>query len=145
MNKKKTVKPIRCARHWGLGRVLPMAGKMAVILAAVVVMGLMFSALQAIGSVLLRDIISLAIVSGILLMCYSEGLTRGVTDVDASHAADKLEKEGKTLETREEAACWQPMKAVLACLSVFGIPLALAIYLAVTAQPYTYALQDLPT
>ena len=95
MNKKKTVKSIRCARHWGLGRVLPIAGKMAVILAAVVVMGLMFSALQAIGSVLLRDIISLAIVSGILLMCYSEGLTRGVTDVDASHAADKLEKEGR--------------------------------------------------
>ena len=94
MNKKKTVKSIRRARHWGLGRVLPIAGKMAVILAAVVVMGLMFSALQAIGSVLLRDIISLAIVSGILLMCYSEGLTRGVTDVDASHAADKLEKEG---------------------------------------------------
>ena len=145
MNKKKTVKPIRRARHWGLGRVLPIAGKMAVILAAVVVMGLMFSALQAIGSVLLRDIISLAIVSGILLMCYSEGLTRGVTDVDASHAADKLEKEGKTLEKREEAACWQPMKAVLACLIVFGIPLALAIYLAVMAQPYTYALQDLPT
>ena len=109
-------------KRQGLGRVLPIAGKMAVILAAVVVMGLMFSALQAIGSVLLRDIISLAIVSGILLMCYSEGLTRGVTDVDASHAADKLEKEGKTLEKREEAACWQPMKAVLACLIVFGIP-----------------------
>ena len=47
MNKKKTVKSIRRARHWGLGRVLPIAGKMAVILAAVVVMGLMFSALQA--------------------------------------------------------------------------------------------------
>ena len=37
------------------------------------------------------------------------------------------------------------MKAVLACLIVFGIPLALAIYLAVTARPYTYSLQDLPT
>ena len=54
MNKKKTVKSIRRARHWGLGRVLPIAGKMAVILAAVVVMGLMFSALQAVSYTHLR-------------------------------------------------------------------------------------------
>ena len=145
MNKKKTVKPIRRAKHWGMGCVLPMAGKLAAILAAVIVMGLMFSALQAISSVVLRDIISLAIASGILLMCYSEGLTRGVNDADASHAADKLEKEGRKLERQEEAACWQPMKAVAACLIVFGVPLALAIYLSATAQPYTYTLQDLPT
>ena len=145
MNKKKTVKPIRRAKHWGMGCVLPMAGKLAAILAAVIVMGLMFSALQAISSVVLRDIISLAIASGILLMCYSEGLTRGVNDADASHAADKLENEGRKLERQEEAACWQPMKAVAACLIVFGVPLALAIYLSATAQPYTYTLQDLPT
>lgn len=144
MNKKKTAKPVRRAKHWSLSCVLPMAGKMLAILAAVIVMGLMFSALHAIGSVVLRDLITLAIAAGVLLMCYSEGLTRGVNDVDASHAADRLEKEGKTPEKREEAACWHPMKAVAACLIVFGIPLALAVYLAVTAQPYTYSLQDLP-
>ena len=33
----------------------------------------------------------------------------------------------------------------LLCLIVFGIPLALGAYLAATAEPYTYALQDLPS
>ena len=52
-----------------------------------------------------------------------------MTGIDASHAADKLEKEGKTLEKREEAACWQPMKAVLAYL-VCSTAGSYAIYLA---------------
>ena len=143
MSSKKTKKPIRRAKHWG-ARVWPMAGRMAVILVAVAVMGLMFSALQAIGSMVLRAVISLAILSGILLMMYSEGLTRGVADMDASHAADRLEKLGRPLTSKEESACYQPMKALCACLIVFGLPLILSAYLAATAEPYTYALQDLP-
>ena len=66
MNNAKKKKPLRRAKHWG-ARVWPMAGRMAVILVAVAVMGLMFSALQAVSSIVLRDIISLAILSGILL------------------------------------------------------------------------------
>ena len=144
MNSKKTKKPLRRAKRWG-ARIWPMAGRLAAILAAVTVMGLMFSALQAVGSMALRAVISLAILSGVLLMLYSEGLTRGVADADASHTADKLEKLGRPLSRREEAACYQPMKALCACLIVFGIPLALGAYLAATAEPYTYALQDLPS
>ena len=143
MNSKKTKKPLRRAKRWG-ARIWPMAGRLAAILAAVTVMGLMFSALQAVGSMALRAVISLAILSGVLLMLYSEGLTRGVADADASHAADKLEKLGRPLSRREEAACYQPLKALCACLIVFGIPLVLSAYLAATAEPYTYALQDLP-
>ena len=82
MNNAKKKKPLRRAKHWG-ARVWPMAGRMAVILVAVAVMGLMFSALQAVSSIVLRDIISLAILSGILLMMYSEGVTRGVADAAA--------------------------------------------------------------
>ena len=115
MNSKKTKKPLRRAKRWG-ARIWPMAGRLAAILAAVTVMGLMFSALQAVGSMVLRAVISLAILSGVLLMLYSEGLTRGVADADASHAADKLEKLGSPLSRREEAACYQPMKALCACL-----------------------------
>ena len=143
MNNAKKKKPLRRAKHWG-ARIWPMAGRMAVILVAVAVMGLMFSALQAVSSIVLRDIISLAILSGILLMMYSEGLTRGVADADASHAADRLEKLGRPLTRKEESACYQPMKALCACLVVFAVPLALSLYLAATAKPYTYALQDLP-
>ena len=68
-----------------------------------------------------------------------------MADADASHAADKLEKLGRPLSRREEAACYQPMKALCACLIVFGVPLVLGAYLAATAEPYTYALQDLPS
>ena len=56
MNNAKKKKPLRRAKHWG-ARVWPMAGRMAVILVAVAVMGLMFSALQAVSSIVLRDII----------------------------------------------------------------------------------------
>ena len=85
MNSKKTKKPLRRAKRWG-ARIWPMAGRLAAILAAVTVMGLMFSALQAVGSMALRAVISLAILSGVLLMLYSEGLTRGVADADAVDA-----------------------------------------------------------
>ena len=144
MNSKKTKKPLRRAKRWG-ARIWPMAGRLAAILAAVTVMGLMFSALQAVGSMALRAVISLAILSGVLLMLYSEGLTRGVADADASHAADKLEKLGRPLSRREEAACYQPMKALCACLIVFGVPLVLGAYLAATAEPYTCLLYTSPS
>ena len=56
----------------------------------------------------------------------------------------RLEKLGRPLTRKEESACYQPMKALCACLVVFAVPLALSLYLAATAKPYTYALQDLP-
>ncbi|MCI6376032.1 MAG: hypothetical protein MR821_12175, partial [Clostridiales bacterium] len=71
--KKKHVKPLRRAQRWG-GQVLPMAGKLLAITLASVVVGLMFSALQMIESLWLRALISLAILSGVLLMHFSEGL-----------------------------------------------------------------------
>ena len=53
MNNAKKKKPLRRAKHWG-ARVWPMAGRMAVILVAVAVMGLMFSALPVSYTHLLR-------------------------------------------------------------------------------------------
>ena len=67
MNNAKKKKPLRRAKHWG-ARVWPIAGRMAVILVAVAVMGLMFCALQAVSSLVVGDMKSLAILSGILLM-----------------------------------------------------------------------------
>ena len=58
----------------------------------------MFSALQAVSSIVLRDIISLAILSGILLMMYSEGLTRGVADADLQDLGTTDLPNGTTLE-----------------------------------------------
>lgn len=145
MEKKKTKKkkPLRRAQHWG-SQVLPMAGRLAVLLIAVVVLGLMFSALQGIGSLWLRAALSALIVSGLLLLCMNEGLSKGATDAAASRNYVSLKAKGIPLEEKEDAACYHPLKAVCAALVVFGVPFALAVIVALSAKEYTYVLQDLP-
>lgn len=140
-NRKK--KPLRRARHWG-GQVLPMAGKLVVLLIAVVVMGLMFSALQGIGSMALRAALSALIVSGLLLLCMNEGLSKGALDAAASRSYVSLKAKGIALEEKDDAACYHPLKALCAALVVFGAPLALSVIVALSAKEYTYTLQDLP-
>lgn len=140
-NRKK--KPLRRAKRWG-APVLPMAGRLAVLLLAVVVLGLMFSALQGVGTVWLRVALSALIVSGLLLLYVNEGLVKGAQDASASRNYVSLEAKGVALESRDDAACYHPLKAVCASLVVFGVPLALAVIVALSAQDYTYTLQDLP-
>ncbi len=142
--KKKKKKPLRRAEGWG-SRVLPMAGKLLTLAIAIAVLGLMFSILQSIGSRVVRAVLTLLILFAMLALHYGEGLSRGVSDADASRAADKLLRGGHELTPKEKAACYHPMKALCAGLAVYGLPLLLAIYLAATAKEYTYALQDLPT
>lgn len=141
--KTKKRRPLRRAEHWG-GQVPRMAGKLAAVLAAIVVMGMMFSALQAIDSLWLRALLSLLIASGLLLLCYSEGASKGTGDAAASRYYVSAQERGTRLEAKDDAQCYHPLKALCAALAVFGIPLALAVFVAVTTQPYTYALQDLP-
>lgn len=142
--KRKEKKPVRRAEHWG-GQVLPMAGKLALILVAIVALGLLFSALQTLSNAVLRIALSLLIAAGLLVLCLSEGVTRGVRDADASRFYARMVREGRSVTPADDRACYHPMKAVCAALAVFGIPLTLAVYLAATAEPYTYILQDLPT
>lgn len=145
-NKKKTPKkkrPLRRAQHWG-SQVLPMAGKMLVTLVAVTVMGLMFSALQAIDTLWLRLVLSLTILSGMLLMYLNDGLMKGAADAAASRFYVSAKERGLALGKKEDAACYHPCKAVCAVLVAFGLPLALAVVVALTAREYTYVLQDLP-
>lgn len=140
---RKKARPLRRAQRWQ-AQVLPMAGKLLAILIAATVVGLMFSALQAVDMAWLRIALSLLIASGLLLMHYSEGVTRGTADAGASVFYESASARGAQLTDRDDAACYHPMKAVCAAIAVYGVPLALAVYIAATAQPYTYALQDLP-
>ncbi len=140
---KAKVKPLRRAERWG-GQVPRMAAKLAAVLAAIVVMGMMFSALQAIGAAWLRVLLTLLIASGLLLLCYSEGLGKGVGDAAASRFYAAAQAKGAPLEARDDAQCYHPMKALCAALAVFGVPLALAVLVAATAKEYSYVLQDLP-
>lgn len=141
--KARKRKPLRRARYWG-SDVLPTSLKMLLILVGIVVLGLMFSSLQAIGTLWLRLLISLALALGMLMLCFGEGLSKGLSDASASRSCEHLLAKEQTLSRKEEASGYHPLKALCAMAVVFVIPLAMACYLASTATDYTYALQDLP-
>lgn len=140
---KKRKKPLRRAQRWG-AQVPGMAFRLVGLLVAIIIMGLMFSALQAIEAVWLRILLSVLILTGMLLLCMNEGLAKGATDAAASRSYDSYLERGLAVSEKEDAACYQPLKAVAAALIVFILPMALACYVAATAKEYTYALQDLP-
>lgn len=140
--KRKKKKPLRKAQRWQ-SRVLSMAVKLIVPLIAIIVMGLMFSALQAVGNAL-RIVLALAIIAGMLFFLLSEGLSRGAEDAAASRSYVSLEAKGVKLSAKDDAMCYHPLKALCAVLLVFALPLLLSVYVALTAKGYTYSLQDLP-
>ena len=141
--KSKKKKPLRRAQRWQ-SRVLPMAGKLLVPLIAIIVMGLMFSALQAVGNVL-RLALALLIIAGMLFFLLSEGLSRGAEDAAASRSYVSLSAKGLKMSEKDDAMCYHPLKALCAVMLVFIVPLLLSVYIALTAKGYTYTLQDLPT
>ena len=87
---KKKRAPLRRAVNWR-SEVPGLAGRLLLITVAVVVMGLMFSALQMISITWLRDGLSLLIASGMVLFYYSEGLNRGARDAGESRQLARLE------------------------------------------------------
>lgn len=139
---KKKRKPLRRAQRWT--RETPnMALKLLLLMLGVMVMGLMFSALQAMDIAWLRVMLTLTIALGMLLICWNEGLSKGVRDAGASRLYEETLQKAAA-GAKEDAACYHPMKPVLAALMVFSVPLALAAYIALTTQGYSYTLQDLP-
>ncbi len=134
----------RLARAWAKD-VPHLARRIALLLLAAVVLGLMFSGLSAISAPFVRAGISVLILAVILALFASEGLGAGMRDAAAGRRAARMEAEGKTLLPEEDAACWHPLKAAAALLLVFAVPLLLALFIALTAEPYRYTLQDLPT
>lgn len=142
MEKKKR-KPLRRAKRWA-GSAARMALRLAGLMVAVIVMGLVFSALQAIETLWLRIGLSVVLEAGVLLLCLNDGLVCGANDAAASRHYDSLVERGLHVSPREDAACYHPLKAITAAAIVFAVPLALSVYLAATARDYTYVLQDLP-
>lgn len=143
MQKKKKRKPLRRAEHWG-AQVMPMAGRLAVLLICVTVFGLIFSAVQGIGAIGLRVTLSFLFTAVMLLLCAYEGAVCGAKDAAASRSYTALKEKHAPLTAKDDAACYHPLKALCAVLAVFAVPLALSAVLAVNAKDYTYALQDLP-
>lgn len=144
VKKKKQKKPVRLSKHWGMN-VLPMARRMIPMVVLIVIMGLLFTALQAISLYWLRVVLSVAGVAAAALLLYYDGMNSGVLDVNASRAYMQAQADGRTLTDREDAACYHPLKALCAVLVIFGIPMVLSVYMAFNAKDYTYTLQTLPT
>lgn len=140
---KKKLKPVRRAKKWG-AQAPSMALKLLTVAFVAVMLGLLFSALQAVEWTMVRIILTAVVIAAMLAMHYADGLNKGVEDAGASRSFDKAIASGRTLTDREDGMCYHPLKALCAALMVYGIPFLLALYLSATAKPYTYALQDLP-
>jgi len=144
MANEKKRKPLRRAERW-VRPALGMAARLAGFMVAVIVMGLIFSALQAIDTAWLRIGLSALLTAGVLLLCMNEGMNRGATDAAASRSYESMVARGLKVSQKEDAACFHPAKPIAAGLIVFLVPLALAAYIAMTTTGYTYVLQDLPS
>lgn len=142
--KTKKKKPLRRAQRWGKPA-FQMALKMAGFMIAVIVLGLIFSTLQAIETAWLRIGLSALLTGGVLFLCMNEGMNRGANDAAASRSYESMVERGLKVSAKEDAACFHPLKPFAAALIVFAVPLALAVYIAMTTTGYTYVLQDLPT
>jgi len=143
-NGKKKSRPLRRAQRWG--RQTPgMALRLAGFMVAVIVMGLVFSALQAIENEWLRIGLSAMLTAGVLFLCLNEGMNKGAIDAAASRSYESMTAREMPVSDKEDAACFHPLKPLAAALIVFALPLALSVYIALTTKGYTYTLQDLPT
>ena len=142
--KKSAAKRIRWAKNYA-SEAPRFAGRLVVTLIAVIILGMLFSALQGIETIWLRIVLSASMVAVMLGLFFVEGLNKGADDAANSRFYMQASKNGRRLEAHDDVICFHPLKAALACVIVFILPLALAIYLCAVAKPYTYSLQDLPT
>ena len=135
--------PIRKAKNY-MKEAPGIALRMLMYVVVTVVLGLLFSMVQGIETLWLRRAITGAVALALLFFFHTEGVGRGGADVGVSRQMAKLEKEGKAITAKEDAACYHPLKALCVALAVFGLPLALSIWLSLNAADYTYQLQSLP-
>lgn len=141
--KAKQKKPIRLARNWG-SAVVPSAGRIMPMLILMIVMGFIFTGIQAIEAYMIRLVLAGVIGAVILLLMYSEGLNCGVADIAVSRTCAQAIKDGRKLDEKEEAGGYHPLKALATAALVFIVPLVLSVIVALNAKEYTYMLQSLP-
>lgn len=144
MATKNKKRPLRRAKRWA-AEAPAIALKLIGLVVALIVLGLMFSMVQGIKNNWLRVGIVALVLGTEILFFWAEGANKGSGDAMNSRQVAKMEKEGKAIEAREDAACYHPLKALCGALMLFALPLVLAAVVAVCAKEYTYILQDLPT
>lgn len=107
--------------------------------------GLMFvSMLMGAGDLLRIPLVGLIIAMAGLLL-FSDGAYHGEKDMAASETLDRLEKSGEyQASVQESAKRFSRTKGALGAMLGAVPVLLIAAYVAVTAVPYAYTLQDLP-
>ncbi|MCL1795432.1 MAG: hypothetical protein FWG37_00935 [Clostridia bacterium] len=107
--------------------------------------GLMFAPMMMGASVAIRVPLIGALIAACGLLMFMDGSYRGERDCAVTETLEKLTKKGEYTPTGAELAKrYNRSKGVIGAL-IGALPaLALAIYVAVSAVPYTYTLQDLP-
>ena len=135
--------PLRLAENWG-SAVPQMAGRAAFSLLIAVILGMLFSGVSGMEQSYIRIPLAVLVTLICLALFALEGLGCGTKDAMESRRVRKLEKDGGTAKPKDLAGCWHPLKCAAALLLVFALPMALAVWIAVTAEPYRYQLQDLP-
>lgn len=141
---KKKQAPLRKANHF-MKDVTGIALRLLLYAVVTVVLGLLLSVIQGIENDALRLAVAALLSFVVLAVYFMEGISRGTEDAGNSRQIARLEKAGHSITAKEDASCYHPLKALVGSLLLFGIPLVLAIVLALNAKDYTYTLQDLPT
>ena len=136
--------PIRKAKRC-MKEAPDIAARLLLYVVVTVVLGLLLSVIQGVPNSMLRMGMAALLGFAVLAFYFMEGMSRGTSDAMNSRQMAKLEKMDHVVDAREDASCYHPLKAVAGAMIMFGIPLVLAIVLAVNAKPYTYELQDLPS
>ena len=108
--------------------------------------GFMFTPALVGASAAIRIPVIGALVAAGIMLVFVDGSFRGERDSAMSEMLDKHSAKGDYKASEKELAKrYSPPKGILGAL-LGGLPLLLiALYVALTAQPYAYSLQDLPS
>ena len=144
MKRANKTKPFRRAEGW-IRRVPALSRRVLAVLLIATALGMLFSGLASVANLLVRRVLAGGLVVALLALFAGEGAGAGTGDAAESRRIGEKERAGGVPTGEELAACYQPSKALAALLLVFALPLALSVYVALSAEPYAYTLQDLPS
>ena len=129
-----------------LGRpLLAIAGRTVGTIVLVAVLGLLLQTFATIGNLFVRAVIACAVIVACFWMQLVSGGEQGERDVTFGSMLQKRMADGYVPTAEERAKCYAPLRALLGAL-LGALPFVLcALVVAAVAQPYTYALQDMPS
>lgn len=107
--------------------------------------GFMFTPALMGASAVIRVPVIGALIVGACMLMFVDGSYRGEQASALSERLDKLERQGDYTPTpQEDAKRYHRLKGILAAAIAAAPAFLMALYVALTATPYAYSLQDIP-